>query len=80
MHLSERLKSVWDSLSAAAALAWTFFTALVDTAVDLLSGRQLPHPDFKSVAESPAPALVPRTRSAKAQPRSARSLDRNEAA
>lgn len=56
----ERLRTGIDALTAAATLSWLFLSAAFDSAVDMISGRELPHPDLKTVAEGPEPN-VPRS-------------------
>lgn len=58
MYLPEPLKTGLDTLSSAATLSWAFLGAVLNTAIDIVSGRQLPHPDMKSVAEAPEPVAI----------------------
>ncbi len=80
MELSEGIKTGLDTVAAAASLSWSFLASLADTAFDLLSGRQLPQPDLKSVAEAPEPGAISRVPPPKSIPRPVRTPRHEEAA
>jgi hypothetical protein len=80
MQLPEGIKTGLDTMTSAAALGWNLLSCLADTALDLLSGRQLPEPDLKSVAEAPEPGAVSRVRPPKVIPRTSRSTVRRDEA
>jgi hypothetical protein len=78
MQLPEALKTGLDTLAAAATLSWSILGSLADMAFDLLSGRQLPEPDLKSVAEAPEPGAICRIRTPKPIPRTSRTTLRRD--
>ena len=53
--VGEKIQSGLDRVAAAWALAWALVAAFLESAVDLLTGREVPHPDLKQVAPSPEP-------------------------
>jgi len=62
INLPEGIKTGLDTVTAAAVLTWSFLGSLADTAADLISGRELPEPDLKSVATAPEPGASSRVR------------------
>ncbi len=80
MQSSEGIQIGLDGLVAAVTLTRSFLASLLDTAFDLLSGRQLPEPDLKSVAEAPEPGALNRVLPPKTIPRPSRAAIRDKAA
>jgi hypothetical protein len=54
--VDEKLQSGWDRLNAACVLAWTMLVVFLQSTIDVLTGREVPHPDLKQVAPSPEPS------------------------
>ena len=75
--LPEGVKTALDMMISAAALSWNVLSCLAETAWDLVSGRQLPEPDLKSVAEAPEPGAVSRV-PPRVIPRTSRSTVRRD--
>lgn len=80
MLLGEEIKAGLDTVTAAGVLAWSFLGSLADIAVDLISGRDLPQPDLKSVAAAPEPGAISKVRPPIAIPRPTRKIRHDEAA
>jgi hypothetical protein len=80
IDLPEELKTGLDTLMSAAVLTWNFLGSLADIAVDVVSGRQLPEPDLKSVAAAPEPGATCKVRAPMAIPRTTRSKRRQDEA
>ena len=78
--MSEEIEVGIDTVVAAATLTWSFLGSLRDTVFDFLSGRRLPEPDLKSVANAPEPGAICRIRTPKAIPRASRSSIRHDQA
>ena len=78
--MSEGIKTGLDTVLAAIALARAYLAALADSALDLLSGRRLPEPDLKSVAEAPEPGAICRLRHPRATSRTSRASRSDQAA
>ena len=79
--MPEEIQTGLDAVRSAAVLAWSFAGSLADIAVDLITGRELPEPDLKSVATAPEPGAICKLRPPVAIPRTKRSkMDRGEAA
>jgi hypothetical protein len=51
----EKLQSGWDRVAALAFVGWALLIAFSASVVDLVMGRDIPHPDLKQVAPSPEP-------------------------
>ena len=51
----EKLQSGRDRVVAVAVLGWALVTAVGAAILDVVSGREVPHPDLKQVAPSPEP-------------------------
>jgi hypothetical protein len=56
--LQEAVNTGFDTIAALAALIWSFMGSIADTAVDFISGREVPEPDLKSVATAPEPGTI----------------------
>lgn len=81
IELPEGIQTGLDTVRSAAVLAWSFAGSLADIAVDLITGRELPQPDLKSVATAPEPGAICKIRPPVAIPRAKRSkMGRDEAA
>lgn len=78
--LPEGLKTGLDTVTAAAVLTWNFLSSLADIIVDLVTGRELPQPDVKSVATAPEPGALSKVRSPVAVPRTTRAKFRDDQA
>lgn len=76
MTFTEHLKTLWDTIRATAGLGGILAGALADTAVDVLLGRELPHPKAVHPVDD-ADAL--RMRPLRV-PRNSRSLENDEVA
>lgn len=51
----ERTHSVVDRVKAAFKLGYILTGAVLESVMDLVTGREVPHPDLKQVASSPEP-------------------------
>jgi hypothetical protein len=80
MEMAEGIKTGLDAVAGAAHLSWSVLHALAATTFDLLSGRQLPQPDLKSIAQAPEPGAINRIRLPKSIPRPSRSTARHDEA
>lgn len=78
--MPEGLKTGLDTVTGAAVLTWSFLGSLADMAVDLMAGRELPHPDLKSVAAAPEPGAICKLRPPVAIPRTTRNRIREDEA
>jgi hypothetical protein len=79
IELPEGIQTGLDTVTAAALLAWSFLGSLADIAVDLVTGRELPEPDLKSVAAAPEPGATRKLRPPVAIPRATRKIREDEA-
>jgi hypothetical protein len=81
IDLQEHIQTGLDTMAALAALTWSIMGSLADTAVDLISGRELPEPDLQSVATAPEPGATCKVRPPTSLPWTTRSKrHHNEAA
>jgi len=51
----DKIESWLDRVQAAGLLGWFLLVALSESVADVISGREIPHPDLKQVAPSPEP-------------------------
>jgi hypothetical protein len=55
LFLQEKFQSGRDTAVAVVVLGWELMTAVAAAILDVVSGREVPHPDLKQVAPSPEP-------------------------
>ena len=80
IDLPEGVKVGLDTVTAAAVLTWSFLSSLADISMDLISGRELPEPNLKSVATAPEPGALSKIRAPVVIPRATRAKIRDDEA
>jgi hypothetical protein len=53
--MREKILWGWDRIQAGCELGWMILAAVLASLADLISGREIPHPDLKQAAPSPEP-------------------------
>ena len=80
IELDEGIHIGLDTVNTLAVLTWNFLGSMADIAVDLITGRELPQPDLKSVAAAPEPGAICKVRPPVAISRTFRSKIREDEA
>ena len=78
--MPEGIQTGLDTVASATVLTWSLVGSLADIAVDLITGRELPEPDLKSVATAPEPGAICKLRPPVAIPRTKRNKMRQDEA